>query len=97
MIEDQNRRKLKADELDDVIGSKPMPMNEETVISHLQGHKFKFSIPNYEDYLKESRKLCEAIICVSEFNLDTAIDKVHTHFQEATEPQYKSIFVMRLL
>ncbi len=62
--------------MDDVIGSKPDPMDEESVIDVLQGHKFKFSVANYEEYLKESRKICAKIMTVAEFNLDTAIKTV---------------------
>ena len=95
--EEQMRRKMRAEELDDVVGSKPEPMDEESIISILQGHKFHFSVPDYEAYLKDSRKICEGIMRVTEFNLDSAVKAIQAHFQEVKEPQYKSLFIMRLL
>ena len=59
--------------MDDVAGSKPEPMSEETVMEILQGHKFKFEISNYEQYLKDSRKIAEKTLIVPEFSIDTAI------------------------
>ena len=47
LSEEMQRRKMQAEELDDGIGSKPSPMDEDSVIQVLQGHKFKFSIQDY--------------------------------------------------
>lgn len=76
LSEEQIRRKMQAEEMDDVIGSKPELMDEESVIEVLKGHKFKFSVANYDGYLKESRKICEKIMNVAEFNLNTAINTI---------------------
>ena len=91
------RRKMRAEELDDGAGSKPVPMDEDSVIEVLHGHKFKFSVPDYEEYLKESRSICEKVMRVTEFNLSTALSAIQTHFASVVEPQYKSIFIMRLI
>ena len=51
---------------------------------------------NYEEYLIESRKICKKIMTVIEFNLDAAVKTVQDHFIDVKEPQYKSLFLMRL-
>jgi hypothetical protein len=46
--EEIQKRRMNADELDDVSGEKPQPMTEEQVITVLKGHKFRFTLQNYQ-------------------------------------------------
>jgi len=48
-------------------------MDEESVKAMLLGHKIKFTIPDYTDYLKLAIKVIDKILKVSEFDLDTSV------------------------
>lgn len=48
LVEEKKKIMLNSDELDDVAGKKPLPMTEEEVIDILKGHRFKFSLDNYQ-------------------------------------------------
>ena len=63
------KRRLEQDEIDDVVGAKPEPMDEEYVMDVLKGNKFSFTLPHYEEYMVESRKVVEEILKANEFNL----------------------------
>lgn len=89
----------KSEELDDVSGmSKPEPMTCESVMDVLKGNHFRFSLDNghFKDYLIESRKIAEKILKRSIVNIDRALQTIREHFNKVSDPQYKSVFLMRL-
>ena len=87
---------LSSEELDDVAGKKPFPMDADSMIEVLKGNRFKFTLDNYEQYLVESRKIAEKILKRSEVNIQKGVQTIQEYLHEANEPQYRSIFLMRL-
>eukprot|EP00347_Sterkiella_histriomuscorum_P006178 403353763 len=98
LIDERKRLALNSEELEDVAGKKPTPMTEEQVMNVLKGHRFKFSLDShFEQYSTESRKIAEKILKRSEVNLQRGIETIKQHLQDVQEPQYRSVFLMRLL
>lgn len=62
----------------------------------LKGHRFKFSLDNFEQYSSESRKIAERILKRSEVNLDRGVETIKQHLEDVQEPQYRSVLLMRL-
>jgi hypothetical protein len=90
---------LKSEELDDVAGTaKPEPMTCEGVMDVLKGNRFRFSLDNghYKEYLIESRKIAEKILKRSVVNIERGLQTIQEHFVEVSDPQYRSVFLMRL-
>jgi hypothetical protein len=78
--------------------TKPEPMTSESVMDVLKGNRFRFSLDNghYKDYLIESRKIAEKILKRSTVNIDRGLQTIREHFKEVSDPQYRSVFLMRL-
>lgn len=89
--------KLQAEEIDDVAGSIPKPLDEEFVIELLKGNKFRFSLDNYQAYSADSRKITEQILKFESFDFDESFNTISEHLKEHSEPQYRSVFIMRLI
>ena len=66
------------------------------MIEVLKGHRFKFTLDNYETYLIESRKIAEKILKRAEVNIEKGAETIKEHLHDVSEPQYRSIFLMRL-
>lgn len=77
-------------------GKKPDPMSEQDVIEVLKGHRFTFTLENYEQYSAESRKNAEKILKRSEVDVKKGVDALKNHLHEVAEPQYRSVILMRL-
>lgn len=71
-------------------------MTEEQVVDILKGHRFRFGLDGFEQYLAESRKIAERILKRTEVNMDKGIQTVKEHLSEVAEPQYRSVLLMRL-
>ena len=48
LINERKVRALNSEELEDVAGKKPEPMNESEMIDVLKGNRFTFTLDNYE-------------------------------------------------
>jgi hypothetical protein len=100
--EEIKARTLTSEELDDVSGfGKPSPMSPESVTEAIKGNKFRFSLGsngnhNYSDYLIEARKISEWILKRSSVNLERGLATIVKHLTDVNEPQYSSVFLMRL-
>ena len=88
--------KLDSEELDDVGGAKPQPLDEESAIKILKGHKFKFSLDGYLEYMVDSRRIGEQILKRTVVDIDRAVQTLEAHLNEVQEPQYRSLILMRL-
>jgi hypothetical protein len=64
----------------------------------LKGNKFKFSLDNehFEEYLIEARRIAEKILKRSVVNIDRGLQTIQEHLTKVNEPQYRSVFLMRL-
>jgi len=76
-------------------------MTPEQVESLLKGHRFRFSLgtsdgPQVKDYLIEARKISEKILRRSVVNLEKGFATIQEHLVLVNEPQYHSVFLMRL-
>ena len=91
------QRKINADEIDDVAGTRPKPLDEDFVIGLLKGHKFTFSLQNYQAFSQESRKVTESVLKFEKFDFDESANALAAHLKEVETPQYRSVFIMRLL
>lgn len=91
---------LKSEELDDVVGGseKPRPMDSDQIMVQLKGNKFKFSLDNehYQEYLIEARRIAEKILKRTVVNIDRGLQTIQEHLTKVSEPQYRSVFLMRL-
>ena len=91
---------LKSEELDDVVGGyeKPRPMDSDQIMDLLKGNKFKFSLDHghFNEYLIEARRIAEKILKRSVVNIDRGLQTIQEHLKEVNEPQYRSVFLMRL-
>jgi hypothetical protein len=61
-------------------------MTEEDIMEVLKGHRFTFSLANYEQYLTESRKIAEKILKRSEVDIKRAVVSLKDHLHEVKEP-----------
>ena len=98
-MEEVKQRMLKSEEMDDVSGlEKPKPMDSDSVMEILKGNRFKFSLDNshYKEYLIDARKIAEKILKRSVVNIERGLATIQEHLREANEPQYRSVFMMRL-
>jgi hypothetical protein len=95
--EEINQRLLKQDELED-IGGKPDAMDSDQLMDILKGNKFRFSLDqdHVKEYLIEARKIAEKILKRSVVNIDRGVQTIIEHLTEVNEPQYRSVFLMRL-
>mmetsp|Transcript_23759 Transcript_23759/g.23449 ORF Transcript_23759/g.23449 Transcript_23759/m.23449 type:complete len:133 (+) Transcript_23759:149-547(+) len=104
------RRKMNAGEFDDLIYSKPEPLNEDILYTLIAGKRYKFNIGMYKEYLIEARNICEKALSVPELNLATSIEVLSEHLitsnnliKSSSKQVYSnefgflSIFVMRLI
>lgn len=48
----------------------------------LKGHRFKFSLDNFEQYSSESRKIAERILKRSEVNLERGVETIKQHLED---------------
>jgi hypothetical protein len=99
LAEEIKQKILKADELDDVNGmSKPEAMTPESVMEILKGNRFKFSLDNehFKDYMIKARKIAEKILKRNVVNIQRGLSTIQEHLNEVSEPQYRSVFLMRL-
>lgn len=91
---------LNSEELDDVVGGsqKPQPMDSDSIMELLKGNRFKFSLDNghFKEYLIESRRIAEKILKRSVVNIERGLQTIQEHLKEVNEPQYRSVFLMRL-
>lgn len=74
------KKKLLADELDDVEGGLPEPMDEKWMMEVLQGHKFKFTLENHQQYLHDSRSILEQILKCQDFDIHKCLETITKHF-----------------
>lgn len=89
------QKHLISDELDDV---KPAQMDSDQLMHLLKGNKFHFSLnkDHVNEYLIEARKIAEKILKRSVVNIERGISTIEEHITEVSEPQYRSVFLMRL-
>jgi hypothetical protein len=73
-------------------------MTAERLMEVLKGNHFRFSLDNshYKDYLIEARKISEKILKRSSVNIERGLKTIQDHLKEVNEPQYISVFLMRL-
>jgi formylmethanofuran dehydrogenase subunit A len=98
-MEEIKERLLKSDELDDIMGeTKPRQMDTESVMEVLKGNKFTFSLDgeHYSDYLIEARVIAEKILKRAHVKIERGLITIKDHLSKVSEPQYKSVFLMRL-
>ena len=98
-MEEVKQKILKSEEMDDVSGlEKPKPMDSDSVMEILKGNRFKFSLDNgnFKEYLIEARRIAEKILKRSVVNVHRGLATIQEHLKEASEPQYRSVFLMRL-
>jgi len=99
LMEEMKQRILQSEELDDVSGlEKPRPMDCEAVMDILKGNRFKFSLDHghYKEYLIQARRIAEKILKRSVVNVERGVQTIKEHLKEVSEPQYRSVFLMRL-
>ena len=97
-MEEVKQKMLKSDELDDVTGlERPKPLDSEAIMEVLKGNRFKFSLDhgNFKEYLVQSRKISELILKRSVVNIERGLATIEDHFDKVSEPQYRSVFLMR--
>jgi len=97
-MEEVKQKMLKSDELDDVTGlERPKPLYSEAIMEVLKGNRFKFSLDhgNFKEYLVQSRKISELILKRSVVNIERGLATIEDHFDKVSEPQYRSVFLMR--
>lgn len=85
LVEEFKAKALSSEELDDVSGSdKPSPMNPESVMEAIKGHKFRFSLGSggnhsFSDYLIEARKISEHILKRTSVDLVKGLETIVEH------------------
>ena len=72
-------------------------MDPDSVIEVLKGHKFTFSLDNMKQYVVDTRRIAEKILKRSKVNIENGSGMIESHLVEMHEPQYRTIFIMRLL
>lgn len=73
-------------------------MDSDSIMELLKGNKFKFSLDHghFKEYLIEARRISEKILKRSVVNIDRGLQTIKDHLLEVNEPQYRSVFLMRL-
>jgi hypothetical protein len=73
-------------------------MTSESLMELFKGSKFRFSLDSdhVREYLIDARKIAEKILKRSEVKIERGLATIDEHFTKVSEPQYKSVFLMRL-
>ena len=73
-------------------------MDSDQIMVQLKGNKFKFSLDNehYQEYLIEARRIAEKILKRTVVNIERGLQTIQEHLTQVSEPQYRSVFLMRL-
>lgn len=82
----------------DGIATATEPLNPEQLMDLFKGCKFTFSLDadHVKEYLIVARKISEKILKRTEVQIDRGIATIKEHLTEVYEPQYRSVFLMRL-
>ena len=73
-------------------------MESEQIMEILKGNRFRFSLDSEheKDYLIEARRISEKILKRSSVDIEKGFATIEEHLTEVYEPQYRSVFLMRL-